>query len=116
VREVTDSTFEQEVLQAERPVLLDFWAPWCRPCHAVAPLLQTLEDELGERIVFAKLNVDENPVTASRYGVLSIPTVVLFVRGEPQESVLGARPRAHYDRALRKVLPAAELDGDPVAE
>jgi thioredoxin 1 len=99
VREVTDATFEAEVLQAERPVVVDFWAPWCGPCHAITPVLQSLEDEAGERIVFTKLNVDENPVAASRYGVLSIPTVILFAGGEAKESVLGARNRSHYERA-----------------
>jgi thioredoxin 1 len=99
VRDVTDATFEAEVLQAERPVVVDFWAPWCGPCHAITPVLQSLEDEAGEHIVFAKLNVDENPVAASRYGVLSIPTVILFAGGEVRESVLGARSRSHYEKA-----------------
>ena len=116
MRDVTDATFEQEVLQAERPVVVDFWAPWCGPCHAITPVLQSLEDEAGERLVFAKVNVDENPVAASRYGVLSIPTVILFAQGEPKETVVGARPRFHYERALREVLPAAERDRDAVAE
>jgi thioredoxin 1 len=116
VRDVSDATFEQEVLQAERPVVVDFWAPWCGPCHAITPVLQSLEDEAGEQLVFAKVNVDENPVAASRYGVLSIPTVILFADGEPKETVLGARPRAYYEQALRKVLPAAELDRNAVAE
>jgi thioredoxin 1 len=116
VREISDATFEQEVLRAERPVLVDFWAPWCGPCHAITPVLQSLEEAAGERVVFAKVNVDENPVAASRYGVLSIPTVILFAGGEPKETVLGARPRFHYEQALREVLPAAELGRDAVAE
>jgi thioredoxin 1 len=99
VREVTDATFEQDVLQSERPVVVDFWAPWCGPCHAITPVLQSLEDEAGQRVAFTKLNVDENPVAASRYGVLSIPTVILFAGGEAKESVLGARTRAHYEKA-----------------
>jgi len=99
VRDVTDATFEQDVLQADRPVVVDFWAPWCGPCHAITPVLQSLEDEAGDRIAFAKMNVDENPAAASRYGVLSIPTVILFASGEPKETVIGARSRSHYERA-----------------
>jgi thioredoxin 1 len=116
VRDVTDATFEQEVLQAERPVAVDFWAPWCGPCHAVTPVLQSLEDAAEERVVFMKLNVDQNPIMASHYGVLSIPTVIFFAGGEPKETVIGARSRAHYEQVLREVLPAAELDRDAVAE
>jgi thioredoxin 1 len=99
VHDVTDESFEQDVLQAERPVVVDFWAPWCGPCHAITPVLQSLEDEAGDRLVFTKLNVDENPVAASRYGVLSIPTVILFDRGEPKSTVLGAHPRSQYEHA-----------------
>ena len=107
MRDVGDESFEREVLQADRPVLVDFWAPWCGPCHAITPVLQSLEDELGDRVEFVKVNVDENPVTASRYGVLSIPTVIVFQAGEAKDSVLGARPRPHYERLLGEVLPAA---------
>jgi thioredoxin 1 len=116
VREVTDATFEQGVLRADRPVVVDFWAPWCGPCHAITPVLESLESEHGERVTFAKVNIDQNPSAASRFGVLAIPTVILFEGGEPKETVLGARPRSHYEQALRKVLPPAELDGNAVAE
>ena len=116
VRDVTDATFEQEVIQADRPVVVDFWAPWCGPCHAITPVLQSLEDEAGERVLFTKLNVDQNPAVPSRYGELAIPTVILIAGGDPKETVLGARPRSYYEQALRKVLPAPEHDRNPVAE
>ena len=104
---MTDETFERDVLQADTPMVLDFWAPWCGPCRAVEPILEQLGEELRGRIEFAKLNVDENPLTAARYSVLSIPTAILFEGGEPKAALIGARPRSHYERALAEVLPAA---------
>ena len=97
--EVSDETFEQVVLRAGGKVVVDFWAPWCGPCRAVAPVLEQLAGE-REDVRFVKLDIDENPVTASRYDVLSIPTVILFDGGQPKETVIGARPRSHYDRAF----------------
>jgi thioredoxin 1 len=99
VDELTDSTFEAKVLQADQPVVVDFWAPWCGPCHAVEPILRQLEEEHGSRIAFYKLDIDQNVTTASRYNVLSIPTAILFEEGEPRETVLGARPRSHFEQA-----------------
>jgi thioredoxin 1 len=100
MRDVTDASFRDDVLESERPVVVDFWAPWCGPCHAVAPILEQLAAEHEGRIEFVKLNIDENFETASRYGVLSIPTTMLFEGGESRETVLGARPRSHFERAF----------------
>jgi thioredoxin 1 len=99
VREVTDASFELDVLQADKPVVVDFWAPWCGPCRAVEHVLSELEREHGERLEFAKLNIDEDVETAARYGILSIPTAILFADGKPQHEVVGARPRAHFELA-----------------
>jgi thioredoxin 1 len=100
VRDVTDETFAAEVLDAAEPVVVDFWAPWCGPCHAVTAALEELEQDAGERLRFAKLNVDENVEVSTRYGVLSLPTVILFERGEPTQTVVGARSRKHFARVL----------------
>ena len=98
--EVRDDTFDDDVLRSDSPVVVDFWAPWCTPCLAVEAILAQLEEEHGRQIAFAKLNIDENPVTASRYNVLSIPTTILFEGGEPRQVVVGARPRRYYEEAL----------------
>ena len=107
VSEVTDATFEQDVLQADRPVVVDFWAPWCGPCRVVSPILDDLAAQHGERMTFLKMNVDDNPVTAARYNILSIPTVILFEGGEPKQAVIGARPKTHYEGAWERWLQAA---------
>ncbi len=100
MREVDAARWEDEVLRAERPVLVDFWAPWCRPCKAIRPILEQLEQDAAGRVELAALNIDEHPEIAARYEVLSIPTVILFEGGEPREAVVGARPRSHFERAF----------------
>ena len=103
MRDVTDNSVEADVLQAGKPVVVDFWAPWCGPCHAVHPVLEKLAGE-AEKVEFVKLNIDDNPSTASRYDVLSIPTVILFAEGEPKETLVGARPAGHFRDAFAAYL------------
>ena len=98
--EVTDDSFEHDVLRADVPVVLDFWAPWCGPCRKVEPILARLESHARGKVEFAKINIDEHPLVASRYGVLSIPTTIVFAYGEVHDTLVGARPRKHYKRAL----------------
>lgn len=102
--EVRDDTFERDVLGADVPVVVDFWAPWCGPCKAIEPILTQLENDANGKVEFAKLNIDEEPMTAARYGVLSIPTTIVFDGGEAREVLVGARPRKHYERALSSFL------------
>jgi thioredoxin 1 len=99
VLDITDDSFDADVLGASRPVVVDFWAPWCGPCHALEPVLERLENQAGGRVGFAKLNVDQNPLSAARYEVLALPTAILFANGEAQETVVGARSPSHYERA-----------------
>lgn len=106
MRELDTSTFEDAI--AEGPLLVDFWAPWCRPCKALEPVLA----ELSSTVPVARVDVDEHPTLGARYDVLSIPTVILFAGGERISSIVGVRPKSHFDEWLAEVLPAAELGLD----
>ena len=97
---VTETSFEQEVLQSDTPVLVDFWAEWCGPCHAVSPILDRIVEERAGAIKLVKVNIDEEQGLAQRYGVMSIPMMVLFKDGEPAASVVGAQPKGALERAL----------------
>jgi thioredoxin 1 len=88
--EVNDSTFEEEVVKSDKPVLVDFWAPWCAPCHMLTPTIEELAEEYDDKYKVFKLNVDESPQTAARFGVMSIPTLILFKEGEAKDLIVGA--------------------------
>ncbi len=101
---VDDSNFDEIVLQAKTPVLVDFWAEWCGPCRMVAPVVEELAEEYEGRISFVKLDVDQNPKTASGYGIMSIPTLLIFKDGSPVSNIVGFRPKAELKRSLDAVL------------
>lgn len=102
--EVTDSTFETEVLKSDMPVLVDFWAPWCGPCRMVAPVVEELSDEFSGKVKFLKLNTDDNMNTAAAYGIRSIPTLLMFKGGQPVEQIIGFRPKGDLKRVIEKTL------------
>jgi len=101
---VTDDNFGQEVLGADKPVLVDFWAEWCGPCRMIAPALEEIAGELGDKVTVAKLNIDDHPVTPARYGVRGIPTMILFKNGAPAATKVGAAPKSHLQDWLEGQL------------
>jgi thioredoxin 1 len=101
---VTDATFVNEVLQSDRPVLVDFWAEWCGPCLRVAPVLEEIAREMGEKVKIVKLDIDANPGTARDYQVMSVPTLTVFKGGQPVQSVAGARPKSDLIRLIESAF------------
>jgi thioredoxin 1 len=101
---VTDATFASEVLQSDTPVLVDFWAEWCGPCLRVAPVLEEIANEMGDKVKIVKVDIDANPNTARDYRVLSVPTLTVFKGGEPVQSVAGARPKGDLVRLIESAL------------
>jgi thioredoxin 1 len=94
IKTVTDASFDQDVINASGPVLVDFWAEWCGPCRMIAPALEEISNELGEKVTVAKLNIDDNPDAPTKYGVRGIPTMILFKNGQPAATKVGAAPKS----------------------
>ena len=104
ILEINDSTFDQDVLQSDLPVLVDFWAPWCGPCRAIAPVVEELSSEYTGKLKVAKCNVDDNPKTPSRYGIRAIPTLIIFKSGNVSEQITGAVAKSQISAAIDKVV------------
>jgi len=102
--EIQDSNFDNIVLQSKTPVLVDFWAEWCGPCRMVAPVVEELAEEYDGKITFAKVDVDQNPQIAGKYGIMSIPTLIIFKGGKPLSNIVGFRPKAELKRSLDDAL------------
>jgi len=102
--ELEDDTFEKKVLKSDKPVMVDFWAPWCGPCKAIAPTVEALEKEYGGKMIFAKVNVDENPLTPSKYGVQAIPTLIFFKNGEIADQITGMVGKEKLEETIKGVL------------
>jgi thioredoxin 1 len=101
---VDDATFEQQVLKSKTPVLVDFWAPWCRPCLMAAPVLEELAGEYAGKLTFAKIDVDQNATTAAKYAIMSIPNLIIFKDGKPVSQIVGYQPKAELKKALDAIL------------
>ena len=103
VKTLTDATFDDEVSKAATPMIVDFWAPWCGPCRMVGPIIDEIAQEHSDKVCIGKLNVDENPGVAGKFGIMSIPTIILFKDGEPAKKVIGARSKADFEREFELV-------------
>ena len=104
VVEVTDETFEADVLQSDKPAIVDFWAEWCAPCRAIAPIVKGLADEYGDKVKVVKMDIDSNPGTPGLFGVRSIPTVLAFQGGQVVQQIVGARPKKDFEEMVSKLL------------
>ncbi len=104
IQEVSDGSFEEDVLRSDAPVLVDFWAPWCGPCRAITPMIQELAGVFGDKLKFTKCNVDDNPITPSKFGIKAIPTLIFFKDGEVVEFITGAVAKAKLEEVINTVI------------
>jgi thioredoxin 1 len=104
IMEIDDGNFESEVLKSDKPVLVDFWAPWCGPCKAIGPVVQDLADSFGDQIKFTKCNVDNSPVTPGKFGIKAIPTLIFFKEGDVVEQITGMVAKSKLEEAINKLL------------
>ena len=102
--QLDDASFESEVISSDKPVLVDFWAPWCGPCKALAPVIDEISDEYVDKLKVGKVNVDENPEISMKFGIRSIPTLMVFKDGEVQDQIIGAVPKSEIENVLQKVV------------
>ena len=102
--EIDDDGFEENVLKSEKPIMVDFWAPWCGPCQAIAPTIEALEKTYGDQMTFAKVNVDENPLSPSKYGVQAIPTLIFFKNGEVADQITGMVAKEKLEQTIKNIL------------
>lgn len=107
IKEIDDQTFDSDVLESEKPVLVDFWAPWCGPCKAIGPLVDALAAEFGDQMDFAKLNIDSNPLTPGKYGIKAIPTIAIFKDGQPVEMITGLTSRSKLEASVKDAIAGA---------
>jgi len=104
ISEIDDGSFETSVLQSDKPVLVDFWAPWCGPCKAIGPIMEDLARNFGDKVTFFKCNVDDNPVTPSKYGIKAIPTLIFFKGGQVADQITGMVAKAKLEESINNVL------------
>lgn len=104
MKEIMESNFDEEIMNSETVVVADFWAPWCGPCKMLTPILQELDREIGDKVKFVKINVDENPILANKFGVASIPNVIMFKNGDIVENIVGFRPKIEFEKIIQNNL------------
>lgn len=104
ILDVNDGSFDAEIMQSEKPALVDFWAPWCGPCKAIGPVIESLAGTFGDQVKFAKCNVDDNPVTPGKFGIKAIPTLIFFKDGQVVEQITGMVAKSKLEEAIQKIL------------